>query len=100
MLEYNRPKWTWHGKGLWITSPKSSTMTTVIGSSNMNYRSLNRDLEAQLVVVTCDPKLISDLNSNLRMLMEHTRAVDLKMLNKRKYPVLLQLATHAIKKML
>ncbi|KAF7231968.1 hypothetical protein EG68_11360 [Paragonimus skrjabini miyazakii] len=55
--EYSRPEWTFHAKGIWIEQRSSvttepTTALTLIGSSNLSYRSLNRDLESLLVVWT------------------------------------------------
>ncbi|KAA3677537.1 CDP-diacylglycerol---glycerol-3-phosphate 3-phosphatidyltransferase [Paragonimus westermani] len=55
--EYGRPEWTFHAKGIWIeerpcVSTEPTTAVTLIGSSNLSYRSLNRDLESLLVVWT------------------------------------------------
>ncbi|KAG5442788.1 CDP-diacylglycerol--glycerol-3-phosphate 3-phosphatidyltransferase [Clonorchis sinensis] len=64
--EYYRPNWTFHAKGLWVeqkpltlsSAPNpSSSLLTLIGSSNFSYRSLNRDLESQLVVWTKNAEL-------------------------------------------
>ena len=51
--EYQRQGWTFHGKGLWIYPPKEDTkerlpMATMVGSPNFGYRSVERDLEAQV----------------------------------------------------
>ncbi|OON14468.1 phospholipase D domain protein, partial [Opisthorchis viverrini] len=64
--EYYRPNWTFHAKGLWVeqkplitsSAPSSPpSLLTLIGSSNFSYRSLNRDLESQLVVWTKNAEL-------------------------------------------
>ena len=62
ILEYTRPNWTFHAKGLWVqqTNPDSSQSAfTLIGSSNFSHRSLNRDLENQLLVWTSDTDLLN-----------------------------------------
>lgn len=58
LLEYERPSWTYHAKGLWYTQPDSSLpCMTVFGSSNYGERSVNRDLESQIVLVTTNKTL-------------------------------------------
>lgn len=58
LLEYERPSWTYHAKGLWYTALDDSLPSlTVIGSSNYGERSVNRDLEAQLCLVTSNKNL-------------------------------------------
>lgn len=64
VYEYFRKGWTWHAKGLWIVpnNPRNP-YTTAIGSSNFNYRSLERDLETQLFIRTKCPTLISQFEA-------------------------------------
>lgn len=65
VLEYSRPSWTFHAKGIWFeqgekcdqTTSQPHTSFTLIGSSNFSYRSLNRDLESQVAIWTTDPHL-------------------------------------------
>ncbi|OQR67545.1 CDP-diacylglycerol--glycerol-3-phosphate 3-phosphatidyltransferase, partial [Tropilaelaps mercedesae] len=53
LWEYRRDGWTFHGKGLWYYPPGESRPTfTLIGSPNFGYRSVHRDLESQVVIVT------------------------------------------------
>ncbi|XP_069940156.1 CDP-diacylglycerol--glycerol-3-phosphate 3-phosphatidyltransferase, mitochondrial isoform X3 [Cherax quadricarinatus] len=53
MFEYQRPSWTFHAKGLWYYQPyQSLPLLTMIGSPNFGWRSVNRDLESQVVVAT------------------------------------------------
>lgn len=56
--EYIQDGWTYHGKGLWMTLPgQQNPSLTLIGSPNFGSRSLDRDLETQLAVVTSNPDL-------------------------------------------
>ncbi|KAJ3291472.1 CDP-diacylglycerol--glycerol-3-phosphate 3-phosphatidyltransferase [Borealophlyctis nickersoniae] len=59
--EYKRPGWTFHAK--------------VIGSSNFGQRSLERDLEAQAVIVTRNEKLRRRLTQNLEFLYQDSTPV-------------------------
>ncbi|XP_059611095.1 CDP-diacylglycerol--glycerol-3-phosphate 3-phosphatidyltransferase, mitochondrial [Phlebotomus argentipes] len=53
LFEYQLPGWTYHAKGLWYYLPDSSLPAmTLIGSSNFGERSVNRDLETQVCIVT------------------------------------------------
>uniref|UniRef100_A0A1B0DQC2 CDP-diacylglycerol--glycerol-3-phosphate 3-phosphatidyltransferase n=1 Tax=Phlebotomus papatasi TaxID=29031 RepID=A0A1B0DQC2_PHLPP len=53
LFEYQQPGWTYHAKGLWYYLPNSSLPSmTLIGSSNFGERSVNRDLETQVCIVT------------------------------------------------
>uniref|UniRef100_A0AC11EH61 Phosphatidylglycerophosphate synthase 1 n=1 Tax=Ovis aries TaxID=9940 RepID=A0AC11EH61_SHEEP len=53
LQEYWRRDWTFHAKGLWLYLAGSSLpCLTLIGSPNFGYRSVHRDLEAQIAIVT------------------------------------------------
>uniref|UniRef100_A0A0A9ZJH8 CDP-diacylglycerol--glycerol-3-phosphate 3-phosphatidyltransferase n=2 Tax=Lygus hesperus TaxID=30085 RepID=A0A0A9ZJH8_LYGHE len=53
MFEYIRPGWTYHAKGLWYYPPHDDTpVLTLVGSSNYGSRSVRRDLETQMAIVT------------------------------------------------
>lgn len=53
LYEYFRDKWTFHVKGLWYYLPKKTLPSlTLVGSPNFGYRSVYRDLECQVALVT------------------------------------------------
>ncbi|CAG8824506.1 18069_t:CDS:2, partial [Racocetra persica] len=56
--EYKRSNWTFHAKGLWCYMNRQKWPSlTIIGSSNYGYRSTERDLEAQVILVTTNDSL-------------------------------------------
>lgn len=58
LYEYQRKGWTYHAKGLWYYLPGSYMPDlTLIGSSNFGERSVNRDLESQICLVTVNDEL-------------------------------------------
>ncbi|XP_048345752.1 CDP-diacylglycerol--glycerol-3-phosphate 3-phosphatidyltransferase, mitochondrial [Sphaerodactylus townsendi] len=58
LQEYSRSGWTFHAKGLWLYLAGSSLpCLTLIGSPNFGYRSVHRDLEAQVAIVTKNKSL-------------------------------------------
>lgn len=58
MAEFQKQGWTYHAKGLWYTLPGHHLPTlTFIGSPNFGYRSVGRDLETQIAIVTKNPQL-------------------------------------------
>ncbi|RKP37551.1 hypothetical protein BJ085DRAFT_18118 [Dimargaris cristalligena] len=74
--EYHRPGWTFHGKGLWFYLGKETTPSiTVLGSSNYGYRSLERDLEAQVTLFTTNQKLRQALHTEMMDLRRYTNTV-------------------------
>lgn len=63
LQEYSREGWTFHAKGLWLYMPGSSLpCLTLIGSPNFGYRSIHRDLEAQIAIVTENQNLQQQLH--------------------------------------
>eukprot|EP00899_Mesostigma_viride_P020113 jgi/Mesvir1/28102/Mv04686-RA.4 len=62
LYEYQRRGWTFHAKGIWCTLPGDELPSmTFIGSPNFGYRSLERDLEAQIAVLTGNAALQAQL---------------------------------------
>lgn len=51
LLFYNRPGWTFHAKGLWVLSAEGNLVAAVVGSGNYGYRSEQRDVESNLVLI-------------------------------------------------
>ena len=77
--EYQRPKWTFHGKGLWaVLHEKLVPQITMIGSSNFGNRSVYRDLETQLTVVTTNQQFSRLLNTEKLNFLEYSEKVDSK----------------------
>lgn len=63
LLEYLRNGWTYHAKGLWYYPPKSKyPCMTIIGSPNFGQRSVTKDLETQLVIITENEELRKEMN--------------------------------------
>ncbi|KAK3760716.1 hypothetical protein RRG08_010687 [Elysia crispata] len=53
MMEYSRDGWTFHGKGLWYYLPSQTLPSlTLVGSPNFGHRSVYKDLECQVAIVT------------------------------------------------
>lgn len=56
LREFNRPDWTFHGKGMWWRPAEKAALglpqITVVGSSNFGQRSYGCDLESNLVLFT------------------------------------------------
>ncbi|CAH1273157.1 PGS1 [Branchiostoma lanceolatum] len=76
LQEYIRPEWTFHGKGLWFYHPGEELPSlTLVGSPNFGYRSVNRDLEAQLAIVTDNWTLRQQLHQEQRHLYQGSEVV-------------------------
>lgn len=74
--EYHRPQWTFHAKGLWYyLQGQERPCLTLIGSPNFGYRSVHRDLEAQIAIVTENEELQSQLQEEQEMLYQRSTEV-------------------------
>lgn len=69
---YERDGWSFHAKGIWIKYPQGLYMH-IIGSSNFNVRSSERDLEFQLVLLTSNTDLINMLEGEREQLWSSSR---------------------------
>ncbi|XP_012534215.1 CDP-diacylglycerol--glycerol-3-phosphate 3-phosphatidyltransferase, mitochondrial [Monomorium pharaonis] len=79
LWEFIKPGWTYHAKGLWYTLPdQQKPSLTLIGSPNFGYRSVNRDLETQIAIVTRNEKLQNALHEEQARLFSCARPVTRK----------------------
>ena len=86
--EYIRPNWTYHAKGIWFYEKQMPfpSMTT-IGSSNYGLRSVNRDLEAQVTLLTKNKNLMGQLHQEKCNLMKYSRLISNDTFSERRYHV-------------
>lgn len=101
--EYVRDKWTFHAKGLWYYFPNESLPSlTLVGSPNFGHRSVYRDLEAQVAIVTNNQGLNEVLHEEKTYLYNSTQCVNSEtfMLPERKIPVWVYCVTRLIKNFL
>lgn len=101
--EYVRDKWTFHAKGLWYYFPSESWPSlTLIGSPNFGHRSVYRDLEAQVAIVTNNQSLREALHEEKSHLYNSAECVTSEtfMLPERKVPVWVYCVTRLIKNFL
>ncbi|XP_054448864.1 CDP-diacylglycerol--glycerol-3-phosphate 3-phosphatidyltransferase, mitochondrial isoform X1 [Pteronotus mesoamericanus] len=76
LQEYWRRGWTFHAKGLWLYLAGSGLpCLTLIGSPNFGYRSVHRDLEAQIAIVTESRALQQQLHQEQEQLYLRSGAV-------------------------
>jgi len=78
LFEYMREKWTFHAKGLWLYSPNKkfeAPCLTMVGSSNFGQRSTERDVEAQMIVLTENEDLMKRMEEEKQSLMKYSKAV-------------------------
>uniref|UniRef100_A0A3Q2G5T8 CDP-diacylglycerol--glycerol-3-phosphate 3-phosphatidyltransferase n=2 Tax=Cyprinodon variegatus TaxID=28743 RepID=A0A3Q2G5T8_CYPVA len=74
--EYHRPQWTFHAKGLWYyLQGQDRPCLTLIGSPNFGYRSVHRDLEAQIAIATENEELQRQLQEEQEMLYRRSSEV-------------------------
>ncbi|KAK9406981.1 CDP-diacylglycerol-glycerol-3-phosphate 3-phosphatidyltransferase mitochondrial [Crotalus adamanteus] len=76
LQEYTRSGWTFHAKGLWLYLAGSSLpCLTLIGSPNFGYRSVHRDLEAQIAIVTENKALQQQFHQEQEQLYSRSSTV-------------------------
>lgn len=83
LLEYERDGWTYHAKGLWYHHKGSNLpCMTVIGSSNYGERSVHRDLEAQICLVTVNKDLQKELKAEYDHLIQYSTTAENELLQR------------------
>ncbi|ORX44396.1 hypothetical protein BCR36DRAFT_586248 [Piromyces finnis] len=104
--EYVRPGWTYHAKGLWASykDPETGELlpnVTILGSTNFGRRSMNRDVEAQVLMITDNKKLQKDMANEIKNLLNYTVLVDNETFNKeeRYVPLKVKLSTYLFQNM-
>eukprot|EP00698_Gefionella_okellyi_P014117 TRINITY_DN3901_c0_g1_i3.p1 TRINITY_DN3901_c0_g1~~TRINITY_DN3901_c0_g1_i3.p1 ORF type:complete len:253 (+),score=47.02 TRINITY_DN3901_c0_g1_i3:799-1557(+) len=101
--EWKKPNWTFHAKGLWVTLPgEDAPSLTMIGSPNFGERSVSRDLEAQVTIMTTNPELQQAMKAEVAHLMQHASPISLETFKQpeRRISPLVNVATHFIKDMM
>ncbi|XP_066588149.1 CDP-diacylglycerol--glycerol-3-phosphate 3-phosphatidyltransferase, mitochondrial isoform X2 [Prorops nasuta] len=84
LWEYAKAGWTYHAKGIWYKMPNQMKPSlTVIGSSNFGYRSVRRDLETQIVILTKNKKLQDDMQTEYDRLFANANLVTRKIFSQR-----------------
>ena len=100
VFEYLRPKWTFHAKGLWFYLPGSAyPCATMVGSANYGYRSVEKDLEAQMTIVTRNQSLAESLHHEAERLFETSEAVTEKTLTTRPIPLWVKMVVAYFRKL-
>lgn len=81
LLEYERPEWTFHAKGLWFEFPPvndaPASAVSIVGSSNFGVRSSTRDLEAQAVVISQNAALVDRMRQERENIFKTSSGVSL-----------------------
>jgi CDP-diacylglycerol---glycerol-3-phosphate 3-phosphatidyltransferase len=76
LFEWMKADWTYHGKGMWWTGVgETEPAICNIGSSNYGVRSINRDLESQITIITESPFLRDQLKKETENLKENQKVV-------------------------
>lgn len=68
--------WTYHGKGMWwVKKGEAFPTVTNVGSSNYGVRSVNRDLEAQITLITESSDLQKQMGDEVDNLLANAKVV-------------------------
>ena len=82
-LEYKRNDWAFHAKGLWLYSKISEEpYGTIIGSSNFGERSVHRDLESQIIMLTSNKKLKRQMGEEINYLYQYCSLAEADLLKR------------------
>ncbi|KAG8691677.1 CDP-diacylglycerol--glycerol-3-phosphate 3-phosphatidyltransferase [Ceratobasidium sp. 395] len=66
LTEWNRPGWTYHAKGIWLSpSARETPYATLFGSTNLNSRSAHLDTEISFILS------VPERESSLREVLQH-----------------------------
>ncbi|KAG8791654.1 CDP-diacylglycerol--glycerol-3-phosphate 3-phosphatidyltransferase [Ceratobasidium sp. 428] len=66
LTEWNRPGWTYHAKGIWLSpSARETPYATLFGSTNLNSRSAHLDTEISFILS------VPERESSLRKVLQH-----------------------------
>ena len=101
MFEYKRDGWTYHAKGLWYSSSASALpCLTMVGSPNYGYRSVYKDLETQVTIVSNNEGLQKQLGEEQSRLFNQSDEVDRSTYQQedRRVPVWVKILTRLAKK--
>lgn len=101
--EYACSGWTFHVKGLWYyLGNKQFPNLTLIGSPNFGHRSVYRDLEAQIAIVTKNQDLSEALHEEKSRLYRKAKCISKETfeLTERKTPFWVYCVTRMIKNFL
>ncbi|KAN0022834.1 hypothetical protein ACTFIU_005575 [Dictyostelium citrinum] len=89
--EYIRDKWTYHAKGLWIqVKNQQHPSITLIGSPNFGSRSVEKDLEAQIILITQNKQLQQKMDNEKNYLWTYTQDANLELFEKRKVSLMVR----------
>jgi CDP-diacylglycerol--glycerol-3-phosphate 3-phosphatidyltransferase len=78
LIEFNREKWTFHSKGIWIFDHNNNdngnqlSYMSYIGSSNFGQRSWQRDFEIGFIVISRENNVCNKLLDECKHLLKYT----------------------------
>jgi len=103
MFEFQREGWTYHAKGLWYsTSASKDPCLTMVGSPNYGYRSVMKDLETQVTILTTNKQLQKMLTEERDRVFMYGRRVEMQTFQQeeRKVPFWVKVLTRFAKHLL
>ena len=76
LLSYFRSNWTFHAKGLWLRPATTSDyFLSLCGSPNFGYRSVYRDLELQMAILTKDDNLVKQFLDEYENISQYSTSI-------------------------
>jgi CDP-diacylglycerol--glycerol-3-phosphate 3-phosphatidyltransferase len=73
IFEYKRKNWTFHAKGMWYYPSNNNHLPiyTIIGSSNYGYRSVFKDVEAQVLIYSKNKDLQAKFDDERKKIFDN-----------------------------
>ena len=85
ILEYAKPNWTFHAKGMWFSENENQKpFMTVVGSSNYSMRSYKRDSECNFFIYSECEDFRSKMKEEVDYLFSNATKVNLDIIRKDK----------------
>ncbi|KAG5644184.1 hypothetical protein DXG03_009025 [Asterophora parasitica] len=76
LSEWERPGWTYHAKGIWVSpTPSSPPVLTLFGSTNLNSRSAHIDTELSFIMVVPLAQGSAETNEGIDERISSTMAI-------------------------
>lgn len=72
LSEWARPGWTYHAKGVWVRpAADEDPVFTLVGSTNLSARSVERDTELSFALLTGVPAVRAKMAEEVSGLWQH-----------------------------
>ncbi|EJW01707.1 hypothetical protein EDEG_03769 [Edhazardia aedis USNM 41457] len=96
--EYKKEGYSFHCKGVWCFT--NNMAISIIGSSNFNFRSINRDVETNFLIITIDENAFIGLQNEINTIIKECNEIFLEDVEKRETSALSRITNNGAKRFL